>query len=244
MIKSKVRTSTIGSALKLLIVDDHGLVREGLKAILGQSDLQAECLEAWDEISIWHCLKKHPDVKLVLLDIQLPGLSGMDLLRRIAIEHPAMPIIMLSADHDSNTVSQALQWGASGFMPKNSLNQVLISAIRLVLAGGVYIPPEALLKSVPKPQPAPTNKAALQLASLGLTNRQLDVLRLLVKGLSNKRISRQIDLAEATVKIHIRGILRTLRVTNRTEALVKLTEMGYRIAEPEDLQPPQDESQP
>ena len=244
MIKSKVRTSTIGSALKLLIVDDHGLVREGLKAILGQSDLQAECLEAWDEISIWHCLKKHPDVKLVLLDIQLPGLSGMDLLRRIAIEHPAIPIIMLSADHDSNTVSQALQWGASGFMPKNSLNQVLISAIRLVLAGGVYIPPEALLKSVPKPLPAPTNKATLQLASLGLTNRQLDVLRLLVKGLSNKRISRQIDLAEATVKIHIRGILRTLSVTNRTEALVKLTEMGYRIAEPDDLQPPQDESQP
>ena len=230
--------------MKLLIVDDHGLVREGLKAILGQSDLQAECLEAWDEISIWHCLKKHPDVKLVLLDIQLPGLSGMDLLRRIAIEHPAMPIIMLSADHDSNTVSQALQWGASGFMPKNSLNQVLISAIRLVLAGGVYIPPEALLKSVPKPQPVPTNKAALQLDSLGLTNRQLDVLRLLVKGLSNKRISRQIDLAEATVKIHIRGILRTLGVTNRTEALVRLTEMGYRIAEPDDLQPPQDESQP
>lgn len=244
MIKSKVRTSTIGSALKLLIVDDHGLVREGLKAILGQSDLQAECLEAWDEISIWHCLKKHPDVKLVLLDIQLPGLSGMDLLRRIAIEHPAMPIIMLSADHDSNTVSQALQWGASGFMPKNSLNQVLISAIRLVLAGGVYIPPEALLKSAPKPQPAPTNKAALQLASLGLTNRQLDVLRLLVKGLSNKRISRQIDLAEATVKIHIRGILRTLGVTNRTEALVKLTEMGYRIAETDDLQPSHDESPP
>ena len=244
MIKSKVRTSTIGSALKLLIVDDHGLVREGLKAILGQSDLQAECLEAWDEISIWHCLKKHPDVKLVLLDIQLPGLSGMDLLRRIAIEHPAIPIIMLSADHDSNTVSQALQWGASGFMPKNSLNQVLISAIRLVLAGGVYIPPEALLKSALKPQPAPTTMAALQLDSLGLTNRQLDVLRLLVKGLSNKRISRQIDLAEATVKIHIRGILRTLSVTNRTEALVKLTEMGYRIAEPDDLQPPQDESQP
>ena len=244
MIKSKVRTSTIGSALKLLIVDDHGLVREGLKAILGQSDLKAECLEAWDEISIWQCLKQHPDVNLVLLDIQLPGLSGMDLLKRIAKEHPAMPIIMLSADHDSNTVSQALQWGASGFMPKNSLNQVLISAIRLVLAGGVYIPPEALLKSVPKPQPVPTNEAALQLDSLGLTNRQLDVLRLLVKGLSNKRISRQIDLAEATVKIHIRGILRTLGVTNRTEALVRLTEMGYRIAEPDDLQPSQDESQP
>ncbi len=230
--------------MKLLIVDDHGLVREGLKAILGQSDLQAQCLEAWDEMSIWQCLQQHPDVNLVLLDIQLPGLSGMELLKRIVKEHPAMPIIMLSADHDSDTVSQALQLGATGFMPKNSLNQVLISAIRLVLAGGVYIPPEALLKSAPKPTPLPATKAALQLESLGLTNRQLDVLRLLLKGLPNKRISRQIDLAEATVKIHIRGILRTLGVTNRTEALVKLTEMGYRIAETYDLQPSRDESPP
>ena len=244
MIKSPTRTFTIGTALKLLIVDDHGLVREGLKAILGQSDLQAKCLEAWDEMSILQSLQQHPDVNLVLLDIQLPGLSGMELLKRIVKEHPAMPIIMLSADHDSDTVSQALQLGASGFMPKNSLNQVLISAIRLVLAGGVYIPPEALLKSAPKPTLLPTNKAALQLESLGLTNRQLDVLRLLLKGLPNKRISRQIDLAEATVKIHIRGILRTLGVTNRTEALVKLTEMGYRIAETDDLQPSQYESPP
>lgn len=232
--------------MKLLIVDDHGLVREGLKAILGQSDLQAQCLEAWDELSIWQRLKEHPDVKLVLLDIQLPGLSGLDVLRRVVKEHPSLPIIMLSAEHDSGTVSQALEWGASGFMPKNSLNQVLISAIRLVLAGGVYIPPEALLKSSPKPLPAAAAKprAALQLESLGLTNRQLDVLRLLLKGLPNKRISRQIDLAEATVKIHIRGILRTLGVTNRTEALVKLTEMGYRISESEELPTPADESQP
>jgi len=244
VIKSKVKTSTTGFALKLLIVDDHGLVREGLKAILGQSDLQAQCLEAWDELSIWQSLKDNPDVNLILLDIQLPGLSGMELLKRIVKERPAIPIIMLSADHDSNTVSQALQWGASGFMPKNSLNQVLISAIRLVLAGGVYIPPEALLKSTPKSPPSLTPKAPLQLESLGLTNRQVDVLRYLLKGFSNKRISRQIDLAEATVKIHIRGILRTLAVTNRTEALVKLTEMGYRIAETNDLPPSQDESHP
>ena len=87
-------------------------------------------------------------------------------------------------------------------------------------------------------------KAALQLESLGLTNRQLDVLRLLLKGLPNKLISRQIDLAEATVKIHIRGILRTLGVTNRTEALVKLTGMGYRIAEIDEAQPSHHESQP
>ncbi len=231
MIKFISIISTTGPTVKLLIVDDHGLVREGLKAILGQSDLQAQCLEAWDEASIWQQITQHADIDLVLLDIQLPGLSGMELLKRIVKDRPQLPIIMLSADHDSDTVSQALQLGASGFMPKSSLNQVLISAIRLVVAGGVYIPPEALLKSNTKP---PTIKPAVSLESLGLTNRQVDVLRLLLKGMSNKLISRQIDLAEATVKIHIRGILRALNVTTRTEALVKLTEMGVRFSDSDD----------
>ncbi|PIT81335.1 hypothetical protein B9Z40_11405 [Limnohabitans sp. 15K] len=232
MIKFILICSTTGSTVKLLIVDDHGLVREGLKAIVGQSDLQAQCLEAWDEASIWQQLTQHADIDLVLLDIQLPGLSGMELLKRMVKERAQLPIIMLSADHDSDTVSQALQLGASGFMPKSSLNQVLISAIRLVVAGGVYIPPEALLKSAAKPQAV--LKPAVSLDSLGLTNRQVDVLRLLLKGMSNKLISRQIDLAEATVKIHIRGILRALNVTTRTEALVKLTEMGVRFSDNDD----------
>ncbi len=224
--------------MKLLIVDDHGLVREGLKAIVGQSDLQAQCFEAWDEASIWQQLAQHQDLDMVLLDIQLPGLSGIDLLQRIVKERPQLPIIMLSADHDADTVSRTLQLGASGFLPKSSLNQVLISAIRLVASGGVYIPLEALQKSAPKPQPQINSKPVVSLDSLGLTNRQVDVLRLLLKGMSNKLISRQIDLAEATVKIHIRGILRALNVTSRTEALVKLTDMGIRFHDGEDAPAP------
>jgi len=207
-------------------------VREGLKAILAQSDLDAQCIEAWDEASIWHQLSQHTNLDMVLLDIQLPGLSGLELLKRIAKERPQLPIIMLSADHDFDTVSLALQFGATGFLPKSSLNQVLISAIRLVLAGGIYIPPEALLKSASNS--ATLHDAAKQhatLESLALTDRQADVLRLLIRGMSNKLISREIDLAEATVKIHIRGILRSLNVTSRTEALVKLANMGIRLSD-------------
>lgn len=139
--------------MKLLIVDDHGLVREGLKAILAQSDLQAQCLEAWDEASIWHELNQHPDIDMVLLDIQLPGLSGIDLLQRIVKDKPQLPIIMLSADHDSSTVSRTLELGASGFLPKSSLNQVLISAIRLVASGGIYIPVKRCKKAHPNCSP-------------------------------------------------------------------------------------------
>jgi DNA-binding NarL/FixJ family response regulator len=217
--------------VKLLIVDDHGLVREGLKAILAQSDLDAQCIEAWDEASIWQQLLQHTNLDMVLLDIQLPGLSGLELLKRIAKERPQLPIIMLSADHDSNTVSQALQFGATGFLPKSSLNQVLISAIRLVLAGGIYIPPEALLKSASNSATLHASNQHATLESLALTGRQADVLRLLIRGMSNKLISREIDLAEATVKIHIRGILRSLNVTSRTEALVKLANMGIRLSD-------------
>ncbi len=207
-------------------------MREGLKAILAQSDLDAQCIEAWDEASIWHQLSQHTNLDMVLLDIQLPGLSGLELLKRIAKERPQLPIIMLSADHDFDTVSLALQFGATGFLPKSSLNQVLISAIRLVLAGGIYIPPEALLKSASNSATLhDADKQHATLESLALTDRQADVLRLLIRGMSNKLISREIDLAEATVKIHIRGILRSLNVTSRTEALVKLANMGIRLTD-------------
>lgn len=206
-------------------------MREGLKAILAQSDLDAQFIEAWDEASVWHQLSQHTNLDMVLLDIQLPGLSGLELLKRIAKERPQLPIIMLSADHDSDTVSQALQFGATGFLPKSSLNQVLISAIRLVLAGGIYIPPEALLKSASNSAILHASKQHATLESLALTGRQGDVLRLLIRGMSNKLISREIDLAEATVKIHIRGILRSLNVTSRTEALVKLANMGIRLSD-------------
>ena len=212
--------------MKILIVDDHGLVREGLQAILGRSDLSAQCLEAWDTASLWHQLDQHPDMSLVLLDIQLPDISGLSLLVDIARQHPQLPVIMLSADHDADIVQQSLELGASGFLPKSSLNQVLLSAIRLVVSGGIYVPPEALRKTTPRPAPAPGALAAVTVESLGFTARQTDVFGLLLQGMSNKQICRELDLAEPTVKIHVRGILRTLGVSSRAEVIAKFGTLG------------------
>jgi len=216
--------------LKILIVDDHSLVREGLKAILSLSELNPNFVEAWDSDTVLAQLELHPDTALMLLDIQMPGCTGLELLARIVKQRPQLPIIMLSAEHDTNTVTQALNSGASGFLPKSSLNQVLISAIRLVLAGGIYIPPEALHK----PQSAlaaipPPGKTQPTLESLGFTARQIDVFRLLVQGQSNKQICRQIDVAEATVKIHVRAILRSLTVSSRSEAIAKVAQLGLQV---------------
>lgn len=207
--------------MKILIVDDHGLVREGLIAILGRSELAATYLEAWDVPSVRQGLSQHPDVDLVLLDIHLPDCNGMDLLRNIQSRHPALPVIMLSAEYDGNTVRQAIDCGASGFLPKSTLNQVLVSAIQFVIGGGIYIPPEALRMSAVAPE---AKQAAEQPP---FTSRQMDVFRLLVKGMSNKDICRQLDIAEPTVKIHVRGILRALNVATRSEAIARASQLGW-----------------
>lgn len=215
--------------MKLLIVDDHGLVREGLQAILGRSDLDAQCLEAWDGASVRQQLSLHPDLALMLLDIQLPDCTGLGLLDEIVAAHPQLPIIMLSADHDVTTVTAALEKGASGFLPKSSLNQVLVSAIRLVVSGGIYVPPEVLQKTAISKPPIAAKPGSVTLESLGFTARQTDALRLLLQGMSNKQICRELDLAEATVKIHVRGILRALGVGSRAEAIVKVTQLGLQL---------------
>lgn len=226
--------------MKILIVDDHSLVREGLKAILSQSDLETQFVEAWDAASLQAELKSHPDLALVLLDIGLPGTSGLELIAHILAQRPQLPIIMLSADHEPFTVTRALNLGASGFLPKSSLSQVLVSAIRLVIAGGIYIPPEALQKSAfrPAPTPAPVN-AATSFEALGFTARQIEVFQLLLQGMSNKQICRQIDIAEATVKIHVRAILRALTVNSRSEAIVRAAQLGLQASRADAASSPQ-----
>jgi DNA-binding NarL/FixJ family response regulator len=216
--------------VKILIVDDHSLVREGLQAILSRSDLSAQFLEAWDATSVWDHITKNPDLDFVLLDIQLPDCSGLELLTRIVGHRPELPVVMLSADHDSQTVTHALNLGASGFLPKTSVSEVLVSAIRLVLAGGIYVPPEALLKSTMRPAFASAQSTApVTIESLRFTARQVEVFRLLLQGMSNKQICRKIDLAEATVKIHVRGILRAINVSSRAEAIAKAAQLGLKL---------------
>lgn len=217
--------------VKILIVDDHGLVREGLQAILSRSELGAQYVEAWDAASLWSQLQQHADIDLVLMDIQLPETSGLSLLADITQRFPRLPVIMLSADHDAGIVQHSLEQGARGFLPKSSLNQVLVSAIRLVAAGGVYVPPEALQKPAirsapPAPLAHPEPLAVANVASLGFTARQSEVLGLLLQGMSNKQICRALDLAEPTVKIHVRGILRTLGVSSRAEVIAKFSTLN------------------
>jgi DNA-binding NarL/FixJ family response regulator len=218
--------------MKFLLVDDHVLIREALRGVVRELDAGAAILEAsrWGEAA--RLLKEHADVTLVLLDPGLPDREGLAALAEARMRHPKIPVVILSAQSDSDDVERALGLGAVGFIPKSGEREVMLGALRLVLSGGVYIPPEILTRSE---APAPTvrrNAAPTLPADLGLTARQVDVLSLMRHGLTNKAICRELQLAEATVKNHVTAILKALNVTNRTAAVVRVGELGWDLPRP------------
>ena len=202
--------------MKILVADDHALFRDGLRYLLGQLGAPVEVFEAKDGAGALELVEVHPDLELVLLDLAMPGIDGLAGLRLLRARCPAVPVVILSGSEEPADVRQALDAGALGFIPKSSTSQVMLNALRLVLSGGAYVPPSYLERA----QSVRVPLAASSVDSLGLTPRQLDVLRLLGQGHSNKEIARVLDLAEGTVKLHISAILRALGVNNRTRAVV------------------------
>ena len=212
--------------MKFLIVDDHALIRDALHSVLLRLRPDALIRQAMDGASALHALDAEPDVDLLLLDLHLPDQDGFQVLTTIAQRHPSVGVVMLSGERDQDTIRRALELGAQGFIPKSESTDVLSSALALVLAGGVYVPPAALQGLPAKASPAaPPQSRTPQ--SLGLTDRQLDVLALLMEGKNNKLICRALDLAEPTVKNHVSAILKALDVTSRTEAVLEVTRLGW-----------------
>ena len=174
------------------------------------------------------------DFDLVLLDLDLPGVGGFGVLEQLRQSHPATPVVVLSAHEERDIVLQALNGGAMGFIPKSSANEVMISALSLVLSGGTYLPPQVLAAAADTAGSGVTavthatgdDKESATGADLGLTDRQCQVLALLMEGKSNKLICRELDVAERTVKIHVSAVLKALNVTSRTQAVIAAERMG------------------
>ncbi len=206
--------------LNILIADDHSLVRDGLKlALTGLRGLQ-DIHEAVDADSVRTMLSKHADINLVILDLQMPGVNDLDLLAGLCNAYPDLPVVVLSANEQRRTMHRAIEYGASGFIPKRAANNVLVSALQLVLSGGVYIPAEMIDESGRVERREPAGRAAAVTGAYEFTDRQLDVIRLLIGGHTNKTIARELGLSEHTVKIHLSAIFKELGVSNRTEAAI------------------------
>lgn len=201
--------------MKLLVVDDHPALRAGLAALLCKVEPGTVVLEACDGAEALRVAKAHPDLAAVFVDLCMPGMDGVSVIQEFARGYAALPLIVISSSEDALDVRRALKLGARGYLPKSASPQTILSAFRLVLSGNVYVPP-LLLDAIAAP--------GLEARSTGitanprLTVRQLDVLRLLCRGLSNKEISRKLDLSEKTTKSHITSIFKTLNVVNRTQA--------------------------
>lgn len=205
-----------------LVVDDHVLIRDAMRAVLQEVRPGCAVAEAATAGAALDAMRAAvPD--LVLLDVHLPDRDGIEVLRELRTAFPLAPVAMLSSSDDPDTVTRALALGAVGFIPKSESRAVLVMAVGLILAGGRYIPPAALARPGSGPDAAATP------ASLGITDRQLHVLSLMMAGKSNKSIGRTLDLAEATVKSHVSAILRALDVTTRTEAVLAVSRLGWKL---------------
>jgi DNA-binding NarL/FixJ family response regulator len=168
---------------------------------------------------------QHPDLDLMLLDLNMPDMSGIAALDELGRRHPDIPVVMLSGSEDRPSMRAAFDHGAAGFIPKSALSEVLVSALRLVFAGGIYVPPQ-LLDAADPPLRRTAAAAATGDPRLDLTDRQQEVLNLLLQGKTNKEICRLLQLAEPTVKVHVSAILRALGVHTRMQAVVAAGRLG------------------
>ena len=210
--------------MNFLLVDDHPMVREALASLLLELRPGSTVRQAASGAEALAALGDGQVVDLVLLDLRLPDGSGLDLLRRIGAASIGTAVVMLSGDLDRQTVQEALAAGAVGYIPKTEPREIIASALGLVLAGGVYVPPVALQAAA---RTFDTRAATPE--ALGLTGRQLEVLALLMQGKNNKLICRALDLAEPTVKNHASAILKALSVSSRTEAVLAVTRLGLTL---------------
>ena len=218
--------------MKILVIDDHVLIREALRGVLKELSHEAVLFDASSCSQAMQIVSEHADIGLILLDLNLPDRDGFDVLAELREQYPTISVVVLSALQDRSVVLKALDWGASGYIPKSAKREVMISALKLVFAGGIYIPPEILAReelSAPAPAPVNNERPRVLPTDLGLTERQVDVLALMMQGKNNKLICRTLNLAEPTVKNHVTAILKALKVSNRTEAVIAANQLGWEF---------------
>ena len=211
--------------MNVLLVDDHVLFRQGLIHLLDGLDSNLTFVEA-DGVS--DDLDRKGPIDLVLLDMHMHGPEGTDAVAATRTKLPSATIVVISGDEDPTLIKRCIELGASGFIPKSSTQSVLITALRLVLAGGVYLP-IPVLRASSNSREAPVAAAKERLELAGLSPRQLEVLRMAIRGKSNKVIARELDVSEGTVKTHLSQAFRALQVANRTEAVYRAAELGIRF---------------
>jgi len=206
--------------MKILIADDHALFRDGLALRLEQIVPEALVFQASNYAQIFKMLQDDSEISAIVLDIEMQDMPWLDALRKIRTQAPKASIVVVSASEDSRTIRSVMSTGAQGYIPKRSDSKVFDNAFKLVFDGGTYVPP--ILISNPPINNLSTKSTGLKT----LTNRQSQVLDLIAQGKSNKQIAYDMGVSESTVKLHINALLRSLHVSNRTQAVITAQKLG------------------
>jgi len=210
--------------MKILLADDHALFREGLRHVLRQLSDAVEILEADNFQDGLKLAGQHPELDLALLDLHMPGSEGAKSVSYFHRHYPSIPIVVVSGEEESANMEKVMNYGAMGFVSKSSSTQTMLGALKLVLSGGVYVPPEILRHHSAGAEQV--DKRSMYTNGYGLTPRQMEVLTYLCAGMSNKEIASAIHLAEGTVKIHVAAVYHTLKVGSRLEAVRAAEHLG------------------
>lgn len=229
--------------MKVLLVDDHPLILAALQSVIQGLGDDVTVVGVETAEGARAALREDDSFDLVLLDLALGEVDGFDVLQELRATWPAVPVVVVSASERTSDVIRALDLGAMGFVPKRTSNDQLFEALRLVMNGGLFVPPSMLGLEAPPPrnepdtvpavmrrlaehaQPEPHQSRSISLESIGLTPRQTEVLALLLQGLPNKLIARQLNVSVETVKDHVAAVLRALNVSSRTQAVLAVSQM-------------------
>ncbi|MDH7637393.1 response regulator [Sphingomonas oryzagri] len=207
---------------RVLIADDHPLVRDGLRTVISVAFDAAELFEAASLDETIAVIEREGDFDLVMLDVNMPGATGVSGLQMLRHRFPALPVVIVSAATDRGLVSAALAAGASGFIPKSLKRGAIVDALKSVLAGEIYVPEDVALDDR-----AMDEEREIQSRIDQLTPQQRVVLGLIVEGKLNKQIAYELDVSMTTVKAHVSAILTKLRVFSRTQAVILVNKVGF-----------------
>lgn len=215
---------------KLLICDDHPPIRTAVTYVAREISRDIRIVEAGDASEALAMMEQNEDVDLILVDLYMPGMSGLDLLSELKQKYPTVPVVVLSSDETRAAVVDALQRGATGYICKSSPTDLLAKFLEHALSGRVTLP-AAVVYGPGAEAGAEASPAADRGSSpdLGLTPRQTDVLGCLLRGMSTKQICRELSLSEGTVKSHTVAIFRALNVTSRAQVVIEASRRGVTI---------------
>lgn len=217
--------------LQVLLADDHALFRDGMRYVLQQLSEQIDIICTGNFADTLRQADENPGIDLALIDLNMPGSEGVGSIRIFHNRFPSIPIVVVSGSEQRAEMEWVMEYGAMGFISKMCSGKVMVNALRTVLDGDIYLPPQLLAQSEiatieAVTGQAETDRSSLQTNKHGLTKRQMEVLQLLAEGLTNKEIALKMNLAEGTIKIHVAAVYQMLQVNSRLDAVRKAQRLG------------------